>query len=63
MRSELYSRYGRVDPEALRNRVINYCLGMPGVDGVTPWPREVNLLDRLETLKQEYNYLRIGGID
>ena len=31
---------------------------MPGVDGVTPWPREVNLLDRLEKLEQEYNYLR-----
>ena len=58
MRFELYSRYGRVDPEALKDRVINYCLGMPGVDGVTPGPREVNLLNILEKLEQEYNYLR-----
>ena len=46
------------NPEVLRNRVANYCLGMPGVDGVTPWPPEVNLVDRLAKLEQEYNYLR-----
>ena len=38
--------------------MVNYCLGMPGVDGVTPWPPEVNLVDRLEKLEQEYNNLR-----
>ena len=58
MRFELYSRFERVDPEVLKDRVANYCLGMSGADGVTPWPREVNLLDRLEKLEQEYNYLR-----
>ena len=31
---------------------------MPGVDGVTQWPPEVNLVDRLEKLEQEYNCLR-----
>ena len=31
---------------------------MPVVDGVTPWPPEVNLVDRLEKLEQEYNCLR-----
>ena len=30
---------------------------MPGVDGVTPWPPEGNLVDRLEKLEQEYNCL------
>ena len=58
MRFELCSRYRRVDPEVLRNKVTNYCLGMPGVDGVTPWPTEVDLVDRLEKLEHEYNYLR-----
>ena len=57
LRYELYSRYGRVDPKVLENRVVNYCLGMPGVDGVTPWPPEVNLVDKLVKLEQERLYL------
>jgi len=57
VRYELYSRYGRVDPEVLRNRVTNYCLGMPRADGVTPWSREVNLVNRLEKLEHECNCL------
>jgi len=31
---------------------------MPGVDGVTPWTRGVNLVDRLEKLEHKYNSLR-----
>ena len=58
MRFELYSRFGRIDPAVLNDRVLNYCQGMPGVGGVTPWPQEVNLLDKLKKLEQEYNFLR-----
>jgi hypothetical protein len=57
-RFELYSRFGRIDPAVLNDRVLNYCQGMPGVGGVTTWPQEVNLLDKLEKLEQEYNFLR-----
>ena len=58
LRYELYRRYGRINPEVLKNRVINYCLGMPEVGGVTPWPPGVNLVDRLDQLEHEYNFLR-----
>ena len=58
LRYKLYRRYGRVDSEVLRNRVINYCLGMSGVDGVTQWPPEVSFVDRLEKLEHEYSCLR-----
>jgi len=57
MRFELYSRFGRIDPAVLNDRVLNYCQGMPVVDGVTPWPQEVNLLDKLEKIEQEHVYL------
>ena len=50
LRYEPYKRYGRIHSEVLKNRVVNYCLGMQEVGGVTPWPPEVNLVDRLEQL-------------
>ena len=43
--------------------MVNYCLGMQEVGGVTPWPPEVNLVDRLEQLEHEYIFLRILPCD
>ena len=57
-RAGLFHQFGGIDPAVLKDRVQNYCRGMPGVDMVTPWEHDVNLREKLYKMEREYKYLR-----